>query len=757
MVWTSNQPATSSSLDSLPIRENLDFLKSSLDIHASGSNPHAVTLDQACDQGATTDQAITVSASGSVFNSLLVSDDLHVGGTLRSNRIEYVVYAEHYNSIQDAFDALPHDGGIVMLSSGTIEISSTIVITPLKTLKGLGPGVSLLQLASGSNCNMISGSGHYIHLEGFTLDGNKDNNTSGKGIYFDNVYVGSSIKDLVVRYCAEEGLHFSQCSVLSVINVWSLHNNKDQFLIEDGSESVCFYNCAAEYNATYAGFHFKDTGPNACFGCHTEGCYYGVEIDNSDAINIHNHYVDATCPGSVEAFAAVYIHGGSSNVIAQNVSILHSFSTGQMIFDEDRSYYVPESDIRCSYYSNNQYFRNFILYSSGSTTRTLGYSVGLAKFVFNDALDVQGNVRIDGNVYINDDESAADPIIYFKYSGSISKTLKWSGANSQFEFNDDLDTQSNEIKGQDMRARGILTCNYDYADANARVQFRKPGSGLQYLIWDKTDNRFEFDAALWVDGSIEAAGSGSVFNSLKVDNNLHVYGDLDVEGVFAADHNSFSGLQGGGAGEPGEYYHLKLAEYSALVDGGSANGYHTHPASGSGDGGTKYILLPIDGATLPDDSTGNKSAAVERKKSSAGAPSPHFMQALFDDTTEEFLYWSFRFPGDYGSGLTAKIQYKMATATSGKVDFDVALMAVTPGDIQDVDADSMSTVNSGDETVRATAGHLGEISITITNTDSLVAGDFIVIYLKRDADDVTNDTATGDAEVIGFSLEYTPS
>ncbi len=46
---------------------------------SSGSNP---TLQSVTDNGATTTNAITVNASGSIFTSLLVTDDLQVGGNI---------------------------------------------------------------------------------------------------------------------------------------------------------------------------------------------------------------------------------------------------------------------------------------------------------------------------------------------------------------------------------------------------------------------------------------------------------------------------------------------------------------------------------------------------------------------------------------------------------------------------------------------------------------------------------------------------
>lgn len=1398
MVYYNNFPETSGSLSSLPIRENFDFLKVGLDVHASSSaNPHATTLDQVCDVGAITDQAITVTSSGSVLKSLRVQNNELIGGSLEvkgnvlvdssgsvlkslrvqnnlqvgddlfSKKIEHIVYAEHYVSIQDALDALPADGGIVIVPRGTIEISSTITVSPKKVLIGYGVECSTIKLADGSNCNMIEATSHYIHLEGFTLDGNKDNNTSGKGIYFDNVYVGSIIKDLIVSYCAEEGLHFSECSAFPVMNVWSHHNGKDQFLVESGSESVHLYNCTAEWNATYAGFHFKDTGPNACFGCHTEGCYYGVDIYNSDGIDIYNHYVDGACSGSVEAFTAVYIHGGSSNVIIQNVSILNFFSSGQIIFDEDNSYYIPETTLRCSYSNNNQYFRVLNLYNSGSSDATLLYSVGSGRFEFNDALYIGGDLELTGaidigtntfaagairareNIQVNSDYSSGDEDapIYFNGTNALHEAeMRWDHGKLCFEvdknvwldsslkvvgsgsFDDNIKTngtiqaltsgsvlkslnvvnnlqvggdiignvvttdtlddvcergaetdvaititssgsvlkslrvQNNEQIGGSLevennittkvsvRADGNIFINNDYSDLDAILYFGKPTSENESLRWDKDAVEFLFSAQLTAHGDFFADGniyinadqadtnavltfykysggeetftwngatsqfelsdklliatSGSVLKSLRVQNNTLIGGNLEVKGDITADNYLYfkdiglfaypdsqiynedgilnlgfsaypqllqitpgiitaqedfraEGLitaassgsvlkslrvqnnetvggtlsarsnaivngyvqaltsgsvlkslriqnneQIGGSLEvekgikdlwdhvvvvskdnqgdyltiqgaidsitdndathrycilvmPGIYDEVVITKncvdivgidrgsciikstsgnsltiayatgnseawiinisldinfanyYSAVVAGTTTGGLKqgklnfrecyfltttgagalcvsggivtlkncvvlsqytnqtiyiedsltgAHPtvsfsdciidnskSSGTGQaiiapiastyitidnckitatqneaiysdydvcgffiknstikstndscirvpqaqygldfilencslssnsstylidkgagsaanitmmnctidnnnkpsglnigsggpssnygsynvyingtdivqaltsgsvlkslrvqnneqiggslevegntkvdgyiqaltsgsvlkslrvqnnlqvggriiGGTKCISLPVDGAILPNNSAGNLAATIERIKSSAGAPSPHFMQAWFNSTTDSFLYWQFRMPDDYGSGLTAKVQYKMQTATSGSIVLGVAIMSMTPGDAQSVDTNDMGTVNSVTDTVPGTVKYLDEVSISLANTDSLVAGDFVVLYLMRDADNAS-DTAKGDLDVVAFCLKYVP-
>lgn len=170
---------------------------------------------------------------------------------------------------------------------------------------------------------------------------------------------------------------------------------------------------------------------------------------------------------------------------------------------------------------------------------------------------------------------------------------------------------------------------------------------------------------------------------------------------------------------------------------------------------TGTILLGIGAAILPDGAASNAAPAIQRVKSSAGAPTPYFLQAAFDASTIEMLQWSFRMPTDYASGLTIKVPYKMASATTGGVAISAYVDAVTPGDSQDVDADGFSTINTGtDATVPGTAGFLDEISLALANADSVAAGDTVIVRLQREVANAA-DTATGDMEVRDCALEYT--
>jgi len=177
-----------------------------------------------------------------------------------------------------------------------------------------------------------------------------------------------------------------------------------------------------------------------------------------------------------------------------------------------------------------------------------------------------------------------------------------------------------------------------------------------------------------------------------------------------------------------------------------------------GGGGTANLLSALAGMGLIEDNT---TAAKGEIKLPVGSPAEMTAQIdqdkdlrlLFDDTTVEHAVWQFRMPDDYGGNLVAKIQYAMASATSGKVYFEVSVMAVSGGDAQDLDADSYDAANAANATVPGTAGYPGELTITLTNDDDVAAGDYVRIKLE-DVRSGNPDKATDDCEVRNVVLEY---
>lgn len=149
---------------------------------------------------------------------------------------------------------------------------------------------------------------------------------------------------------------------------------------------------------------------------------------------------------------------------------------------------------------------------------------------------------------------------------------------------------------------------------------------------------------------------------------------------------------------------------------------------------------------------------------SAHFPASNFPQLMgvnqrpvlaFDAATDETAYWTDIAPQGLTGTITLVISYIMASATTGTVGIQAQIEAVTAGDATDLDATtSFGTVNnSASTTVPGTAGYLGQISITMTNADSIAAADYYRISVNRDADGTAiTDSATGDLYLLAIEL-----
>lgn len=124
----------------------------------------------------------------------------------------------------------------------------------------------------------------------------------------------------------------------------------------------------------------------------------------------------------------------------------------------------------------------------------------------------------------------------------------------------------------------------------------------------------------------------------------------------------------------------------------------------------------------------------------------------FDAATDETAYWTGIAPQGLTGTITVVVTYAMASATSGNIYWQAALEAISDGDATDTDAaTSFDTANSGNGAVPGTAGYIDQISITMTNADSIAAADYFRLSVNRDADNAS-DTATGDAYLLAVEL-----
>jgi hypothetical protein len=153
------------------------------------------------------------------------------------------------------------------------------------------------------------------------------------------------------------------------------------------------------------------------------------------------------------------------------------------------------------------------------------------------------------------------------------------------------------------------------------------------------------------------------------------------------------------------------------------------------------------------------TTAFPQYKRIAGSNFP--VTALFyDASTDEAAFWKL-IATSYGSGnLTLNIYWYADTASSANVVWEAQVSCITPNtDSQDVETDGLATLNFVQDTHLGTTGQrVHHCAITISNTDSIAAGDVLHVRIARDANGTSaTDDMTGDAALILATLTYSDS
>ena len=147
------------------------------------------------------------------------------------------------------------------------------------------------------------------------------------------------------------------------------------------------------------------------------------------------------------------------------------------------------------------------------------------------------------------------------------------------------------------------------------------------------------------------------------------------------------------------------------------------------------------------------AAPLDLVESSGAAPNPAWYRMLLDASADEGRQWNFILDRKYGGSPSLKVHYYMASAnTTDDIVLVCQIAAISDGDASST-AKTFDTANSATRTVPDNAGTEDVASITLTNNNSMEAGDRIMLLLYRDAD-AAGDTATGDCVVIGVELQY---
>lgn len=147
------------------------------------------------------------------------------------------------------------------------------------------------------------------------------------------------------------------------------------------------------------------------------------------------------------------------------------------------------------------------------------------------------------------------------------------------------------------------------------------------------------------------------------------------------------------------------------------------------------------------------AAPIDVVESSGAAPNPVWYRMPLDAAADEGRQWNFILDRKYGSTPVLKVHYYMGSAnTTDDIVLVCRIAAISDTDTN-VTAKVFDAVNSATVTVPDNAGVEDVASITLTNNDSMAAGDRVMLLLYRDAD-AGGDTAAGDCIVTGVELWF---
>lgn len=124
----------------------------------------------------------------------------------------------------------------------------------------------------------------------------------------------------------------------------------------------------------------------------------------------------------------------------------------------------------------------------------------------------------------------------------------------------------------------------------------------------------------------------------------------------------------------------------------------------------------------------------------------------FDADANETIYFSSVLPKHYAGGnILCALHWMATSATSGNVRWRVAFERLEESG-PDLDANDFQTAAEATGAASGTSGKLTKSSVTVSALDSAIAGNGFRIAVTRVADDGTNDTMSGDAELLMVEL-----
>lgn len=205
--------------------------------------------------------------------------------------------ASRYNTLQQAVDALPASGGMVIIPPGNYEINKPLIIRTENTrLQGSGGSTHLINQNTSGEPAIIVGSGKStlfrLELSGFRISGNKQ---SGDGIYMEKVQE-LMITDMTIDHNGGHGINMKDCTENPRITNCNLNYNLKAGINIDGGHDIVVSGNQFEENQDALrikdGFNLTMTGNNI-----DDHLRHGIVVENTYGSIISSNMIEE-CQGT---------------------------------------------------------------------------------------------------------------------------------------------------------------------------------------------------------------------------------------------------------------------------------------------------------------------------------------------------------------------------------------------------------------------------------------------------------------------------
>lgn len=218
-------------------------------------------------------------------------------GAVFAQNLALTVDAAKYGTLQQAVDALPASGGIVLIPPGNYEITKPILLKTENTrLQGSGGSTHLINKNTSGEPAIIVSSGNSplfrLELSGFRISGN---NQSGDGIYMEKIQE-LMISNMTIDHNGGHGINMKDCTENPRISNCNLtYNSKAGINIDGGHDIVVSGNQFEENQDALRikdGFNLTMTGNNI-----DDHLRHGIVVENTYGSIISSNMIEE-CQGT---------------------------------------------------------------------------------------------------------------------------------------------------------------------------------------------------------------------------------------------------------------------------------------------------------------------------------------------------------------------------------------------------------------------------------------------------------------------------